>query len=203
MSKEHLTSLKSRIQIDIGVLALAAAPQAPKSLRAAGPVLVVILIVAAAFLGYYQIFYYPTVAPTSTSTTSTTTTGPAEKIVVVTIPDGAQNPSTPSSQTYLPNVATVYIGYNATVMWINNDSVPHTVTSKAGSPDPSFNSFGPISAPYNNINPGANVTFTFTKPGDYPYYCSYHNWMSGEIIVKTAPQGLTLNSTTTTRVSST
>ncbi len=176
---------------------MTAASQKTKSLRAAGPVIIVILIVAAAFLGYYQIFYYPTVAPTSTSTTSTTTTGPQEKVVVITIPQGAENPSTPTSQTYLPNVATVYIGYNATVMWVNNDSVPHTVTAKAGSPDPNFNKFGPISPPYNNLNSGDNVTYTFTVPGDYPYYCSYHNWMGGEIIVKNAPAGLTLNSTTT------
>lgn len=176
---------------------MAAASQKPKSLRAAGPVIVVILIAAVAFLGYYQIFYYPTIAPTSVTSTSTIT-GPQEKVVVVTIPDGAQNPNTPSSQTYLPDVATVYIGYNATVMWINNDSVPHTVTAKANSPDPNFNAWGPIGAPYNNLNPGDNATFTFTVAGTYPYYCSYHSWMTGEIIVKAAPQGLSLNSTTAT-----
>ena len=160
-----------------------------KTLRAAGPVIVVILLVAAAFLGYYQIVYYPTVAPTSTASTSSSI-GPIEKNVTVTIPNGAQSPSTPTSQTYLPNVITVYIGYNATVVWYNNDSALHTVTAKPNSPDPKFNQFGPSSAPYNNVNPGSSVMFTFTIPGTYNYTCSYHLWMGGQVIVKNAPAGL-------------
>jgi plastocyanin len=151
--------------------------------------IVIILVVGAAFLGYYQVLYYPTIAPHSATTSSST--GPLEKVVVVTIPQGAQSPSTPSSQTYLPDVITVYIGYNATVMWVNNDSTVHTVTAKGTSPDPSFNQFGPSSQPYNNINPGGNVTFTFTIAGTYPYFCSYHNWMSGTVIVKPAIASLT------------
>ena len=129
---------------------MAAPAQTPvKTLRAAGPVIVVILLVAAAFLGYYQIVYYPTVAPTSSTSTSSSV-GPLEKNVTVIIPNGAQTPNLPTSQTYLPNVITVYIGYNATVIWYNNDSALHTVTAKPNSPDPKFNAWGPTSAPYNN-----------------------------------------------------
>lgn len=177
---------------------MAATTQTPvKTLRAAGPVIVVILLVAAAFLGYYQIVYYPTVAPTSTTSTSSST-GPLEKNVTVTIPNGAQSPSWPTSQTYLPNVITVYIGYNATVIWYNNDSALHTVTAKPNSPDPKFNAFGPTSAPYNNIAQNATVTFTFTIPGTYLYVCSYHNWMQGQVIVKTPPAGLISTTTSAT-----
>ena len=176
---------------------MAATTQTPvKTLRAAGPVIVVILLVAAAFLGYYQIVYYPTIAPTGT--TSTSSTGPVEKNVTVTIPNGAQSPSWPTSQTYLPNVITVYIGYNATVIWYNNDSALHTVTAKPNSPDPKFNAFGPTSAPYNNLAQNATVMFTFTIPGTYSYVCSYHNWMQGEVIVKTAPAGLISTTTSAT-----
>jgi plastocyanin len=166
-----------------------------RTLRATGPIIVVILIVVGAFLGYYQIVYYPTIAPTSTTSTSTTS-GPLEKNVTVVIPSGAQDPNTPPTQTYLPNTITVFIGYNATVIWYNNDSALHTVTAKAGSPDSKFNAFGPTSAPYNNVNPGSSVTFTFTVAGNYTYYCSYHNWMIGYVIVKNAPAGL-VNSTST------
>ncbi len=182
---------------------MATTPATPaKTLRGAGPVIVIILVVAAAFLGYYQVVYYPTVAPHST-TTSATSTGPAEKVVVVTIPAGAQAPSTPPSHTYLPNSITVYIGYNATVMWVNNDTVPHTVTAKPNSPDPNFNQFGPTSQPYNNLNSGQNVTFTFTKPGTYSYFCSYHNWMSGQVIVKSALANLSASSSASVTTSTT
>ena len=147
-----------------------------------------LVILAAAFLGYYQVVYYPTIAPTST--TSTSSEGPLEKNVTVIIPNGAQTPNTPASRTYLPDVITVYIGYNATVIWYNNDSALHTVTAKPSSPDQKFNQFGPTSAPYNNINPESSVSFTFTIPGIYNYTCSYHLWMEGQVIAKTAPAGL-------------
>jgi hypothetical protein len=142
-------------------------------------VIVIILIVAAAFLGYYQVVYYPTIAPTSTSTT---TIALSEKNVTVIIPSGAQDPSTPTSQTYLPNVITVYIGYNTTVIWYNNDTgALHTVTARPNSPDPRFNQWGPTTAPY----------------------CSYHSWMGGQVIVKTAPAGLLNGTSSVTSTKST
>ena len=172
-------------------------PTSVKTLRAAGPVIIVILVVVAAFLGYYQLVVYPKVAPTSSTTTSTTTTGPTEKVVTITIPSGAQSPNTPSSQTYLPNVATVYIGYNASVTWINNDTgALHTVTADGTPPDQKFAAFGPTNAPYNNVywqgsgQSPLSVNFTFTIPGTYNYSCSYHPWMKGSVIVKQAPPGL-------------
>ncbi len=173
-----------------------------KTLRAVGPIIILILIVAAAFLGYYQVVYYPTIAPTSSTSTSTSA-GPLEKNVTVIIPNGAQDPSTPTALTFLPNVITVYIGYNATVIWYNNDSALHTVTAKPGSPDPKFNQWGPTSQPYNNINPGASVTYTFTSPGIYNYSCSYHIWMGGQVIVKTAPSGLVSSTTSVATAKST
>ena len=179
---------------------MAATPSSSsKSLRATGPVIIVILLVAAALLGYYQIIYYPTVAPTSTTTT--TATPPSEFNVTVVIPEGAAAQGKPDSFYYQPDVITVYVGYNSTVIWYNNDSVPHTVTANANSPDPAFNQFGPISAPYNNLNQGDSVNFTFTVPGNYSYFCSYHNWMHGVVIVKQPPAGL-LTSATTTKSSS-
>jgi plastocyanin len=189
---------------------MSAPPKAPvKTLRAAGPAIVVVLILAAVFLGYFQIVYYPSIAPTSaTTTTSTTSTGPSEKVVTITIPAGAQDPNTPSSQTYLPNVAVVYIGYNASVTWVNNDSTVHTVTAAGTPPDPKFSSFGPPS-PYNNVwyagsgQAPLSVNFTFTVAGVYNYSCSYHPWMKGSVIVKPALANLTASLTSSTTSSTT
>src|SRR5579872_1786937 len=157
---------------------MASAPA--KTLTATGPVIIVILVIAAAVLGYYQIVYYPTVAPTSTSQTIVP---PTKFNVTVTIPSGAGASGHLTSFYYEPDSFKVVIGYNSTVVWRNNDSTVHTVTAAVGAPDPRFNSFGPTSQPWNNINPGAEVNFTFTTPGTYNYSCSYHIWMKGEVIV--------------------
>jgi plastocyanin len=72
---------------------------------------------------------------------------------------------------YSPATITVMIGMNSTVTWVNRDSAPHTVTATDGS----FNS--------HNLDPGQSYTYTFTRPGTFSYYCSYHNWMKGKVIV--------------------
>ncbi len=72
--------------------------------------------------------------------------------------------------TFSPNTLTVPIG--STVTWINQDDIPHTVTSVDGI----FKSDG--------LDTGDQFSFKFTKPGTYAYYCSIHPKMVGKIIVK-------------------
>jgi plastocyanin len=151
-----------------------------KTLTATGPVIIVILVIAAALLGYYQIVYYPTVAPTSTTVAVVPAT---PKNVTVTIPVGAGSSGKPTSFYFEPDAITVVAGYNSTVIWRNNDSTVHTVTAALNSPDARFNTFGPTSQPWNNIQSLSEVNFTFTTPGTYNYSCSYHPWMKGEVIV--------------------
>jgi plastocyanin len=178
----------------------------PKPVRGLGPVIVVILIFVAALLGYYQIIYYP---PHHT-TTSTMIVPPDPHNVTVTIVTGASSPCgsglsppQPQSQcngkTYVPDNVTVVIGYNATVIWRNNDSAVHTVTAEpsAASIDPRFASFGPTSQPWNNIESGKSVNFTFIKPGTYTYFCSYHSWMVGSVIVKAGTNSSSSSSAST------
>lgn len=88
--------------------------------------------------------------------------------VVVSMPAGSGEQDEVS---YLPNQVTVVIGVNNTVTWVNNDSAPHTVTAKGGS----FSS--------GNIGSGGSYTYTFTTPGTYSYFCIYHSWMIGTVVV--------------------
>jgi plastocyanin len=67
--------------------------------------------------------------------------------------------------------ATLTIQAGQSVLWTNNDDRDHTVTATDGS----FKS--------DNLNPGRTFQHTFPKPGHYPYACSYHPRMKGEIIV--------------------
>lgn len=82
--------------------------------------------------------------------------------------------SNKQSPGYSPQNITVVIGLNNTVVWLNNDTAHHTVTSSTGA----FSS--------GDLAPGQSYPFTFTEPGIYKYYCAYHSWMSGSVVV-TAP----------------
>jgi amicyanin len=61
-----------------------------------------------------------------------------------------------------------------TVEWTNEDAVPHTAT--ATSPAKAFDS--------GNLNQGQSFSFTFAKAGTYDYYCIYHPYMKGTIVVE-------------------
>jgi plastocyanin len=115
-------------------------------------------------------FGYLTVLPNlayNTTTTTQTSTAPSNQVSI------NYGSGTNTTTTYFsPKVITVIIGVNNTVTWINNDVVPHTVTS-----DTLLFDSGPISQ-------GATYSYTFTTPGNYSYHCSYHMWMRGMVIVK-------------------
>ncbi len=82
---------------------------------------------------------------------------------------------------YVPRVITVIVGYNNTVEWIDEDHTAeyHTVTSTLASTAPGYFDSG-------NLSPGGSWTHTFDTPGTYTYYCIYHGWMKGEVIVLAA-----------------
>jgi FtsP/CotA-like multicopper oxidase with cupredoxin domain len=94
---------------------------------------------------------------------------------MVSIPQGAYLAS--NAPGYSPDTVTVVIGVNNTVEWTNNENVTiHTVTSVSG--NGSLNS--------GDIKPGGNYQYTFTTPGTYDYFCTYHSWMKGVVVVKAA-----------------
>ena len=96
------------------------------------------------------------------------------------------NPATTVHTTLLSFVpATLKVKAGTTVTWTDTDSISHTVTTGTfvlGSDGlrSSEHPDGVINMP---LSGGKNVTFTFTKPGKYVYYCSIHKGMNGEIDV--------------------
>ncbi|HZP51039.1 cupredoxin domain-containing protein [Actinocrinis sp.] len=72
---------------------------------------------------------------------------------------------------FAPKSATVATGVKVT--WVNEDSVPHTVTSKSG----------PASFDSGQINPGASYSAIFMTAGTYSYYCIDHPQMVATITV--------------------
>jgi plastocyanin len=100
----------------------------------------------------------------------------AATTIAVSIPQGAgAGPS--AAPGYAPDKIVVVIGVNNTVTWTNNDNLAsHTVTSVSGN--------GSINS--GNMVFGAAYSYTFTTPGTYNYYCVYHSWMTGVVVVKSS-----------------
>jgi plastocyanin len=69
-----------------------------------------------------------------------------------------------------PETLTVSVG--TTVTWVNRDDIPHTVVAN----DKTFKS--------KVLDTDERFSFTFTRPGEYGYFCSLHPHMVGKVIVK-------------------
>ncbi|MGH7530589.1 MAG: cupredoxin domain-containing protein [Gemmatimonadales bacterium] len=74
---------------------------------------------------------------------------------------------------FLPDSILVPVG--ATVTWINCEpegTEPHTSTADASEWD----------SP--SLNPGARFSHTFTGPGEFPYHCEPHPFMTAKVVVQ-------------------
>jgi plastocyanin len=69
-----------------------------------------------------------------------------------------------------PQTITVPVG--ATVTWTNRDDIPHTSVSTDGV----FKS--------KVMDTDEKFSYTFSKVGTYPYYCTIHPKMTGQVVVK-------------------
>ena len=67
---------------------------------------------------------------------------------------------------------TITIPAGTTVKWTNRDDIPHTVVND----DQKFQSKG--------LDTDESYSYTFTKPGTYPYFCSIHPKMTGKVVVQ-------------------
>jgi plastocyanin len=73
---------------------------------------------------------------------------------------------------FAPQALTVAVG--TTVTWTNRDDIPHTVVS---TDDPkAFKS--------KVLDTDEKFSFTFSKPGNYAYFCSVHPKMTGKVTVQ-------------------
>lgn len=99
-----------------------------------------------------------TTTPTPSSNTPTT---PASSSVTVSI----------KNFSFSPSALTIKTGTKVT--WVNNDSVPHTVTSDAGT---LLNSV--------TLSPGQSFSFMFTNTGTANYHCNIHPTMKGTVVVE-------------------
>lgn len=100
--------------------------------------------------------------------------GPTKIIAVSVFPlvrivGGSVNPE--QVDNYSPRVIKVVLGVNNTVVWLNEDSVAHSVVSDQREFDSGL------------MQPSQNWSYTFTKSGEYRYHSVPHPWMKGTVIV--------------------
>lgn len=107
----------------------------------------------------------------------------SEKAVTVPIINTPTNPASAYGFIYTDKQGKTYtsiqIKVGTTVTWTNNSSVLHTIVQGT----PSAPETSPIFGAPNGVNVGVSYSYTFTKAGTYPYYCSVHPSMLAQIIV--------------------
>ena len=69
-----------------------------------------------------------------------------------------------------PGAITIPLG--TTVTWTNRDDIPHTVVSTEGV----FKS--------KVLDTDEKFSYTFSKAGSFPYFCSVHPKMTGKVVVQ-------------------
>lgn len=97
----------------------------------------------------------------TTSSSAAPATGPVRSGVVrVAISNYAFHP------------ATITVAAGTKVTFSNHDQTAHTATST----QPAFDT--------GTVKPGHSVTVVLQKPGSYTYYCQFHAFMRGTVVVK-------------------
>jgi len=96
--------------------------------------------------------------------------------VAITILKGASTQGNPSYEPDTSKAST-----DALVTWTNADVTIHTATSGSGQQDP--NSGKLFDSNFLNPNQKYSVPASKISPGDHPYYCKIHPYMTGKITI--------------------
>jgi plastocyanin len=87
-----------------------------------------------------------------------------------------EQPSAANAEVKIDNFSfgpqTLTVAAGTTVVWTNSDDIPHTVVSTDGV----FKS--------KVRDTDEKFSYTFSKPGTYPYFCSVHPKMTGKVVVQ-------------------
>lgn len=76
---------------------------------------------------------------------------------------------------YVPSI--IVIDSGSQVIWVNEDSAFHSVTSGSyDEPSELFDS--------GHLDPFESYTLDFNEIGTYDYFCTLHPWMKGQVIVE-------------------
>jgi plastocyanin len=142
----------------------------------------------------------PTTETTTTATEDAGSGGGNATVagVTINIPMGA---SVQGSPDYNPDTAEVPM--NEKIVWVNEDTVPHTSTSGTGLEDPNSGTVFDTSI-INGGESSAPQELKGVKEGDeVPYYCAVHPYMTSKLTVTAASAGGSAATTTEGNASNT
>jgi len=144
---------------------------------------VAFVLIIGVSIAYYQFFYLPEINRKPVI--------PAEwrepkQITEIKILPNSYDPN--QKDNFMPKRVEVVLGRNNKVIWVNDDTTAHTVTSDNKYADPFSGVFDSLEHKDKLKNgylmPGDRFEFIFTKTGEYKYHCVPHPWMQGIIIVR-------------------
>jgi hypothetical protein len=134
----------------------------------AGGISIIAFVVALAVsMGYYQFVYLPEANAKPIL---------PEKILN---PDGSSLSTNPRN--FVPKDSRAILELSNKVVWTNNDSTFHTVTSDDGFEDRVNGLFDSNAQLGTLIAPGETFEFTFTAEGEHAYHCEPHPHMKGTV----------------------
>jgi len=134
------------------------------------------IYIAASLLALFSMVAITSSGNLSVFAQNTTATNSSDA-VNVSIAPGA---STLTDKAFSPNPVEVKVGQK--VVWTNDDTLQHTITSGSpGSPDSGKEFDSGLTKILNN---GDTFEHTFTTAGEFPYYCQLHPNQVGTVIVK-------------------
>jgi len=147
--------------------------------HAGGIAMITFIVALAVSMTYYQFIYIP--QANAKPILPEDVLNP-EETFGITISPGSSLESNP--EFYVPEDARVTIGIDSRVVWENEDTIPHTVTTDNNYVDQ-------INGPFDSreqveggfVMPGKTFEFVFTKVGEYAYHCEPHPWMQAKVEV--------------------
>lgn len=138
-------------------------------------IIVVLVILAVVGVGtYYLVFnnnYNSNATPNNVAPVAQSKVSPTSETSV----SNTQTTSdvTVNIKNFSFNPKTLNIKTGVKITWVNNDSVPHTVTSDSGNM---------LNSP--TLSPGQSFSFTFSNIDSVNYHCGIHPAMKGKVVVE-------------------
>jgi cytochrome c oxidase subunit 2 len=132
-----------------------------------------------------KLFVEPQTAEAAAESQNVTGQAPAQAPVQSAGPPGTpltilEGASVQGSPNFDPDTLTVKKGDKITVT--NKDTLPHTVTSGTGSTDP--NNAKQFDTSIIEAGATADIQTSNLNPGQYPFYCTVHPYMTGKLVVQ-------------------
>ncbi|MDD1654517.1 MAG: cupredoxin domain-containing protein [Methanomicrobiales archaeon] len=120
-----------------------------------------------------------TTVPTTPPLVETTIIGDTQEQEPTTQPTEVESVVEVVIRNFAFEPATLTIPPGTTVIWTNEDTVPHLVASD---PHPAHTDLPELVS--GTLSPGDSYRFTFTNTGNYGYHCDLHPSMTGTIVVE-------------------